>query len=60
MVKLLTVKDLCPYLGCGKDRAYELMHSKSFPSIKIGHRYYVPENKLEEWTENYVYKEFKL
>jgi len=31
--------------------AYELMHEKDFPSIKIGSRIIVPKDKFREWID---------
>lgn len=31
--------------------AYALMHSKGFPTLKIGKRMTVPKDKLIEWME---------
>ena len=39
-------------LGVSQSTAYELMHEKEFPSIKIGSRILVPRDKLKEWVEN--------
>ena len=39
--ELMTIKELQSYLGIGKDKAYKLAKSKSFPAVKIGGRYYV-------------------
>ena len=43
---LLTADNLREKLGIGRDRAYALMHSKSFPAMRIGGRYYVSEEAL--------------
>ena len=59
MSRLLIVKDLLP-LGFGRDKAYQLMHSKSFPSMKVGGRYYVTEKALTEWLKKHQYKEFRI
>ena len=53
-----TVKDLQIQLKIGRDRAYALMHSKGFPSIKIGSRYYVTQTALDAWLERYEYKTY--
>lgn len=45
---MLTTKDLQVILKIGRDRAYALMRSKAFPSMKIGARYYVTKEALEE------------
>ena len=55
MEKLYTVKDLCA-MGLGRDKAYALMHSTTFPSIKIGGRYYVTEEAWLMWLKRYQYK----
>lgn len=57
---MLTVKDLQIQLKIGRDRAYALMHSKGFPSIKIGSRYYVTQTALDAWLERYEYKTYVL
>ena len=38
-------------LGIAKSTAYELMHEKDFPSIKIGSRIIVPKDKFREWID---------
>ena len=58
--RLLTTKELQVHLGVGRDRAYQLMHSKGFPSIKIGGRYYVTRDALARWLLQYSYKEYRL
>ena len=39
--ELMTIKELQKYLGIGKDKAYALVKSKSFPAMKIEGRYFV-------------------
>lgn len=58
--KLLTAKDLRSIIGCSKNRAYELMHSRSFPSIQIGHRFYVERTAFERWIGTYTGRKFTL
>lgn len=57
---MLTAKDLQAKLKIGRDRAYALMRSKGFPSIKLGGRYYVSEEALERWIKEYEYKTYVL
>ncbi len=38
-------------LGIADSSAYELMHSKDFPVIKIGSRMVVSKEKFREWVE---------
>lgn len=49
--ELMSVKELQNYLGIGKDKAYELAKSKSFPSFIIGGRYYIIKPDLVSWLE---------
>jgi len=46
---LMTVKELQNYLGIGKDKAYALVKSKSFPAMKIGGRYYIIKTDFVVW-----------
>lgn len=57
---LLTVKELQTRLRIGRDKSYALMHSKSFPAIKIGGQYFVEEVALSAWLSSYRYKEYKF
>lgn len=59
-MELLTVKELQKTLKIGRDVAYSLMHSRSFPSIKLGGRYFVEESALKEWIQKQRYHEFKI
>jgi len=59
MEKLYTVKDLRE-MGIGRDTAYQLMHNKAFPAIKLGGRYYVTKEALTMWLQKYQHKEFVL
>ena len=47
--ELMTIKELQSYLGVGKDKAYALVKSKSFPALKVGGRYYVIKPDFIVW-----------
>ncbi|MBR3306941.1 MAG: helix-turn-helix domain-containing protein [Lachnospiraceae bacterium] len=47
--RALTPKMLAERLSIGRDKAYSLMRSAGFPSIKLGDRYIVTEDALERW-----------
>lgn len=49
---ILKVTDIQKHLGIGKTKAYELVKLKGFPKIKIGHRYYIPEDAYEKWLHD--------
>ena len=57
---MLTVKELQAQLKIGRDTAYALMHSRNFPSIKLGGRYYVTQAALDKWLEANEYRQLKL
>jgi len=57
---LLKIRDLQVQLRIGRDKAYKLMHTSGFPSIKIGGTYFVSQDELQKWLQRYTYKEFKL
>jgi excisionase family DNA binding protein len=47
----LSAEDVSQVLGISRANAYALMHSKGFPTLKIGKRMTVPKDKLMEWME---------
>ena len=47
----LSADDVAQVLGISRAHAYNLMHSKGFPTIKIGKRMTVPKDKLIEWID---------
>ena len=57
---LLKTLDLQKRLGVSREVSYRLMRSDSFPSMKLGQRYYVSEEKLEEWLKKNAYNAIKL
>lgn len=55
-IKILKVKDIMNYMHIGKDKAYALMRSKSFPSTQIGKTYFVTQENFEKWLIMYTGK----
>lgn len=49
---VLTATDLAKYLKIGRDKAYALIKSPSFPALQIGSRYIVTEQALIEWLDD--------
>ncbi len=39
-------------LPVGRNKLYEIVHSKGFPKITVGRRILVPKKAFEEWLEN--------
>lgn len=50
----LSVPEVAAVLGISRAGAYELVHSASFPKVKIGKRIVVPRDKLIEWIDTQV------
>ena len=51
---MLTAPEVGEALGISRASAYELVHSKDFPSIRIGTRIIVPKDKLIAWINEQV------
>ena len=47
----LNAELLAKVLGVAVSSAYELMHEKGFPSVRIGKRFIVPREDLKRWME---------
>ena len=58
--RLLTAKDLQEILQVSKNRAYELLHSSCFPTIRINGRLYVNSRHLSKWLDTYAGRTFLL
>ena len=41
-------------LGVAPSSAYELMHGKDFPTLRVGSRMVVPKEKFIEWVEQHM------
>ena len=50
-IEILGIKDLMDCMKIGRDKAYSLMKSKSFPSMKIGKTYIVTSANLNRWLD---------
>ena len=47
----LSVEDVASYLGISRVGAYNLCHSKGFPSMRIGKRILIPRDRFLEWLD---------
>ena len=43
-------------LGVAPSSAYELMHEKDFPSLRIGNRLLVPRDQFQIWVEGRMHR----
>ena len=55
----LNAEMVAKVLGVSISSAYELMHEKDFPSVRIGKRFIVPRDDLKVWIENYIERKTK-
>ena len=51
MPLFLNAEMVAKALGVATSTAYELMHEKDFPALKIGSRLIVPKEKFRQWVE---------
>ena len=51
----LSAEQVASVLSISRANAYTLMHSKTFPTIRIGKRMVVHRDKLIEWMNARVY-----
>lgn len=47
--KLLTVQEVCDYLGIGQTKARELLRGRNGFALQIGNRWYADREKLDSW-----------
>lgn len=47
----LNVDTVAKVLGIAVSTAYELMHEKDFPALKIGNRLVVPKDRFVQWVK---------
>ena len=47
----LNTKTVAEVLGIAPSSAYELMHEKGFPVLKVGNRLLVEKDKFREWIQ---------
>ena len=50
---MYTPKDVQEMFGMSRKRVYDMFRQDSFPSIKIGKRYYITESAFYKWLKEY-------
>lgn len=50
-IEVLTVKEVQEILKIGTNTAYNLIHSKAFPVIRVGQSYRIPAESFYTWLE---------
>ena len=48
-IKLYSTDDVCKLLHIGKEKCLKLFNSKEFPSIKIGRKFWIKHDCLDDY-----------
>lgn len=56
--KTMTVKEFASFMGMGVNSAYNMVRTKGFPKIKVGRKYLVITDKIEDFINNNIGKTF--
>ena len=51
---MLNAETLAKVLGVAPSSAYELMHEKDFPTLKIGNRLVIPKEDFIAWVRSHT------
>lgn len=55
--KLLSIDEVCEYLGIGQTKVREIMRNKNCSfSLKIGRRWYAKKDLLDKWLDEQTKK----
>lgn len=49
---VLTPSHIMDVMGLSKNVAYQVVHSKGFPTIKVGKQYRIPRDKFLLWLDS--------
>lgn len=61
-VDFLGVKDMCQFLGIGRNTALKLCQTRpnNFPAVKVGNRYQADKEKLAQWKDDWYAGKFTI
>lgn len=59
-MQVYKAQDLMVILKIGRDKAYSLMRSDSFPSYKVNGHYFITEDALNKWLLSVDGKEITI
>lgn len=49
--RLLSVDDICEYLGIGRDTIYKWIESKGLPAYRLGRLWKFKKEEVDEWLK---------
>lgn len=55
-MEFMTIKEVQDTLKISRTTAYDLLHQKDFPSMKINNTYRIPKDSFEEWCKKNMTK----
>lgn len=50
----MSIKEVAESLGIGMNKAYDLVNKENFPKVRVGSKYIILRNRLEEWLDNNI------
>ncbi|MBW1727324.1 MAG: helix-turn-helix domain-containing protein [Deltaproteobacteria bacterium] len=50
--RLLSVNDLCEYIGIGRDTLYKLIRNKALPAYRLGRLWKFRKKEVDRWLKN--------
>lgn len=53
----LTIDDVMQRLHICRTIAYNLVHTPGFPAIKVGRKFFIPEDRFDDFMRSYCGKE---
>ncbi len=53
--RLLSVEEICLYLGVKRDSIYKWIREKEMPAHKIGRFWKFKKNQVDEWVKKLTY-----
>ena len=56
-VKYISVREAAVRVGISKDTMFKLAKQDGFPCVKIGRRYLIHKDRLDEWMEEHEGRE---
>ena len=56
--KIIDVKTFAKEYNIGVNNAYQLVHAKGFPMIRVGKKILIIRSEIDEWFVNNIGKEF--
>lgn len=50
--RMLSVNDICKYLGISRDTVYRWIEERGFPAYRLGRLWKFKKEEVDEWIKN--------